>query len=237
VVLWFHDLALCRIIAAELLRSGLTDREPLAHRHLTEDIVGAFVAQQYSEIIHSKGRTIEDIIGSASFIPAIDNLLYAPQIPFREVYIRSVEEPDIFRDEPWRFMNETPRGKRIFGKLEDLLGHDGAASLMVEYLGSEISFKDTLEKRLKADAKIFFSQWYGSYPEVNYRVGNIEDLKKPGGVFLHRIEVIRDGDSIKEPVTVRIKMRTTLQRTWFGTGRERQGLLSGFQRRLLIRFK
>jgi hypothetical protein len=136
--------------------------------------------------------------------PTIDSLLYAPQIPFREVYFPSVEEPDPFRDEPWYFMNELPRGKRILGKIEDLVGEKRTAALVAAYLKKEARFEELVERTL-GKAQWFFSQWYGAYPKVNYRLKEMRDVPLDNGKVRHLVEVVREGAVIREPVTVRLE--------------------------------
>ncbi|MDJ0761726.1 MAG: hypothetical protein QNJ97_01960 [Myxococcota bacterium] len=201
----FHDLALVRSIGFELLRSTIARIEPLPRRFVTLDMVGSFVADIYSTEVHKRHRSVKDIVGFASFLPIIDNLLYAPQVPFREVYTRSIEDPDLLRDEPWRATNDLPYGKRILGKIEDRLGSRQTAALMTDLLQLKRPFDVGLKLALGSNAAAFEKQWYGTYPSVNYRIGEIQDIQKPDGKVLHRVAVIREGDAVWEPVTVRIK--------------------------------
>jgi hypothetical protein len=201
--IYFHDLAVVRAVSAELVWEAAIRKQSPLDRFVAADAVGTFMTRCYSEEIHQKQRTVEDIVGFASVFPTIDSLLYAPQIPFREVYFPSVEEPDPFRDEPWYFMNELPRGKRILGKLQDLVGREGAQKAVVAILEGE-PLRKVVNERL-GDAKWFFDQWYGAYPRVNYRLGAILDLPAGDGRVLHRIEVVREGAVIREPVTVRLE--------------------------------
>ncbi len=201
---FFHDLAVVRGVGAELVWPGPLRRQPPRYRYVAADMVGTFLKGRYSEEIHQKQRTVEDLVGIASIFPTIDNLLYAPMIPFREVYFPSVEEPDPFRDEPWYFMNELPRGKRILGKLEDLLGKTGRREVVAELLRGDATLRTVADRHL-GDAGWFFEQWYGAYPKVNYRLGELSDIRLADGRYRHLVEVIREGAVIREPVPVRLE--------------------------------
>ncbi len=221
IALWFHDIALARGVAAELLRADSNAKEPLQDRFITADLLGAHFAKKYAREFHEKGRTVEEIIGFASFLPQVDHLLYAPQVPFREVYAKRAEAPDQLRDEPWRYTNELPRGKRILWKLEDRLGEEETRALIETYLASDRSLQALVAERMgKKDAKQFRDQWYGHYPRVNYRVGKVEDIHTEGA-FRHKVEIIREGEVISEPVTVQItdKAGRSERLTWDGRGR------------------
>ncbi|MCP4677759.1 MAG: hypothetical protein GY854_20020 [Deltaproteobacteria bacterium] len=218
--MWFHDLAVARVVGAQLVWPVLHRIEGPLHRHITADVVGSRIAGSYSRDVHQASKTVAEMIGFASFIPTVDNLLYAPQVPFREVYSQSVEEPDYLRDEPWRFMNQLPRGKRILGKLEDLVGVDAAEQLVVRMLGENAAFEEVIAGSLGEDHQWFFDQWYGVYPQVNYRLGKIEDIPLGDGKIMHRVEVVREGEVIREPVTVRITDKDKIYEdvSWEGDG-------------------
>jgi hypothetical protein len=219
-VLWFHDLALVRQVGAQMVWPILNRYQSKMDRYLVADIVGSSLAERYMREIHHGSKSVKQMLGWAGFIPVIDHMLYSPQVPFREVYSKSVEDPDPLRDSPWLFMNKLPWGKRILGKLEDLIGVEQTQQLVKNVVADKMLFSEAIQEYLDPDPTWFYDQWYGSYPSVNYRIGKIEDKKLPGGKWHHRVEIIRDGRSIREPVTVHItdknKVRTEL--TWDGIG-------------------
>jgi hypothetical protein len=219
-VLWFHDLALVRQVSAQMVWPIVSKTQSRMDRYLVADMVGSGLAEQYTREIHQGSKSVKQMLGWAGFIPVIDHMLYAPQVPFREVYSKSVEDPDPLRDAPWRFMNELPWGRRILGKLEDLIGVEKTEQLAKNVVTDKMLFADAIGDHLGGNPTWFYNQWYGIYPSVNYRIGKIEDERLPNGKWRHRVEIIRDGMSIREPVTVTItdkhKVRTEL--TWDGQG-------------------
>jgi hypothetical protein len=222
--LWFHDLALARATAAQFAWQGLQAKEKPEDRYIVADVIGSYFAERYSKDIHKKSRTVKDLIGFLSFVPTVDNLLYAPEIPFREVYYQSVEEPDLLRDEPWRSANRLPRGKRVLGKFEDLVGRKATDRLIRDLMTSDKPFEDLVLRELGRDGGWFFDQWLGDYPKVNYLVGEIEDAAIEGGIR-HRVEVKREGDQIREPVTVRIIDDDNLYKDVIWDGQGERGLV------------
>lgn len=203
-VLSFHDIALAREIAAFLARPACAETEPPIHRNVTSLVAGAYFGDLFADAAHDGMRSIKDLVGFAAFLPRIDNLLYSPQIPFRESYSIFVEEEDPLRDDPARFSNRLPGGRRILAKLVDLEGEEAAGEIIAAVLRREAGFDEGVRALLGPQADTFFDQWYGDYPSVNYAVASVSDEPLPDGTFRHVIEVFREGADIVEPVTVEI---------------------------------
>jgi hypothetical protein len=222
-LLAFHDQVVARELGAELAHRAMGSRESPEHRHLAAELVGAVIGRLYVDEIVGGGQSVQELIGIAGFLPRVDNLLYAPQVPFREAYSQSVEGEDPLRDEPWRFMNRLPRGRRVAAKLEDLLGQEQVQALAVELLTGRADLRGVVEQSLgRPGAQRFFDQWLDEYPSVNYRLGAIEDERLEDGRVRHRVQVFRDGERIVEPVTVRITDEDGKSEdvTWNGEGQE-----------------
>jgi hypothetical protein len=118
-------------------------------------------------------------------------------------------------------MNRLPRGKRILGKLEDLLGADAAHELLLSYVRGSQGLDTVLAGRLGSQGSdAFEAAWLSDYPSVNYRIGRVEDVPRDAR-FVHRVEIVREGDALREPVRVRIEDEDgeTADVTWNGEGR------------------
>ncbi|MCK9464156.1 MAG: hypothetical protein M0R80_31435 [Proteobacteria bacterium] len=200
----FHDAALAQELGAALA-AELSAGEPPELRFLAAEVVGARVRELYVAAAHGRAESLKDVVGFAAFIPYVDNLLYAPEVPFREAYATSPEEEDPLRDAPWLFANDLPRGRRVLAKLEDLLGADAAAALVAEYAESDIGFGALLRERLGDRAARFEADWLGAYPKLNYRITRVADVPLGGGRFRHEVAVARDGAEAVEPLTVRME--------------------------------
>ncbi len=201
--LFFHDLSLVRAVAPTMVFESALRNTSSLYRFAAADVLGVFFADYYSKTIHKRMRSVEDIIGFARVLPTIDNLLYAPQVPFREVYFRFYEEPEPLRDEPWLFMNNHPRGKRLLTKLYDRSNEDRVIEAVRNMLEFGLPFDKAVEFVTEEDADVFFNTWYKTYPKLNYRLGVVEDETLSNGKFLHKAEIFRDGEQVKEKVTVR----------------------------------
>lgn len=223
VVLAFHDKVLARELGAELAHHALGADEPVRYRHVAAEVIGAVLGRLYEEEVIGGGKSVHDLIGIAGFLPRVDNLLYAPQVPFREAYSPSVEGEDPLRDEPWRFMNRLPRGLRVAAKLEDLVGRERVRAVTADLVAGRRDLWGAIEESLgRPGARRFFEQWLDEYPSVNYRLGAIEDQPLDGGRVRHRVQILQDGERVFEPVKVRITDDDGESEdvTWDGEGRE-----------------
>jgi len=205
-VLSFHDIALAEVAAARLAAPLTTaaKQSDSFQRRLIADTLGAHFGAAFALKIYGGAKSMRDIIGFAAFIPYIDSLIYAPQIPFRETYSKSVKIEDPLRDEPWRFMNRLPRGRRIAAKLLDLIGPKATTRFFADYLAGKHSFNALLDSVLGDFAPLFRKQWFGDYPSINYFVKSTKDEPRPDGRFVHQVIIGKEGKDIIEPVTVRI---------------------------------
>jgi hypothetical protein len=168
-----------------------------------------------------KEEYARDILKIGGFIPAIDQIMYAPSMEFKEAYFNSIYEPLIFRDEPWHFFNLFPRGKLIYEKLVDLLGIEEFNLLVSDYFRAKEDFIKVCLRRYGRSFEWFFKQWLGPIPRVNYRLKEITKVKV-GEEFLYYIEVVKEGDSwVREPLELEIVEADGRVRVlrWNGDGR------------------
>jgi hypothetical protein len=216
--LWFHDLALARAIGIVTALRQRPSEEP--ERYVWAEAFGASLSERHSQEVHGKSQSMQELVGFASFIPLIDSLLYAPQIPFAEAYFRSVERRDPLRDEPWRFMNEQPDGGRLHGKLVDLVGNSRARAA-IETIAAGQPVRPTLDRIIPDGSAWFLAQWMGRYPSVDYVLLETKDEPASGGQYLHTAVIERRGDSIREPVVVAFEDKTghRAELVWPGQGR------------------
>lgn len=212
----FHEADIAKNIAIILARQRTAKETTLGP--LWAEVIGYYQKQQYLKSVANQSEELHQLLRFASFIPYVDNLIYAPQIPFEHVYTASIEEKDYFRAELWRTLNSLPRGKRILAKLEDRIGIERTKKLMEQYLGSNQSFFIIVEGFLESHAQ-FFSQWLGSYPRISYDLGKIKSDAK-GDHYQHQVQVHRRGAPIVEPVTVQLTDRngTSTRLVWNGEG-------------------
>jgi hypothetical protein len=217
----FHERAAARALLRLLVAPLSTERDAPADRPWADDLRATLLSDVDEARRHGHALTPQEILGFAAFHPAVDQLLYAPQVPFPDVYFGSVDELDRFRDDPMRAFAPTARGRRLLESARDAHG-DAFAGVAEALLRGPGSARAALAVGEVEPGRI--AQWLAAptHP-VNYRLGAVTTTRERGG-YAHRIEVLRDvppGDPQPvEPVEVQAEDddgRTVLGR-WDGRG-------------------
>ncbi|MBN2718104.1 MAG: hypothetical protein JXX14_19820 [Deltaproteobacteria bacterium] len=215
--LMFHESDVAKTVATAIVSASTQKKEQAAFQFVAE-VIGYHFQQRYIQAAKAKREELAQLLRFLAFNPYVDNLIYAPQMPFDHAYLQSIEEPDAFRAELWRTLNQLPRGKRIVAKLTDLMGKEKLDSFFDNYLKSDTPFLRYLDTHIE-NATRFRQQWFGPYPRVGYALGKTQS-RKAGKEYVHTVEIIQSGQPIVEPVTVLIKDlrngQTRLQ--WDGEG-------------------
>lgn len=199
----FHLEAIARGWADVLSMSMLVDaHDPSTDLWLSGAIAMALLDLWRAHRDHAD-EFAADILRNLTFVPAVDRFLYTQQAAFSQTYFRGVEDDLPLRNHPLWFAHALPTGRRLHGKLTDTIG--------VQRVGR---FYDTLLDDLSADPLAvaertyghslgwFFDQWLGTYPEVDYWVGDVRSVPIAGG-WEHTIVVHkRSRRPLVEPVQV-----------------------------------
>jgi hypothetical protein len=216
----FHEFDVVRAVVEQILDERLLDRERLDDLGWSPQVSASFLTDRYTLRSYQREEYAAEILSGAAWIPAIDRVLYAPQIPFASAYFYTLEDPDPLRDSLAQFANLRPRGRLIAAKLRDLLG-DAAVEKLVRAQLSGQPVRAAAEALYQGPLDWFFTQWLGPYPAVDYRFGPIRSERTASG-WRHRVTVEKRGsDPPIEPVEVRLRDATgkaQLQR-WDGHGR------------------
>lgn len=200
----FHRFALLRefFTALALRDPGVGDEW-----HVAADALGAWLRDRYVRARFGAAEDAFDVLSLWSWIPAVDSLLYAPQVAFVGAYFRMVNEEDPLRPNFVDFPSTEPRGKLIYEKLLDRVGPERTARAM-DALVHGRALLDVLRDTLGADAMGFWKTWSGPYPSVRYTL--VDWRSRParcqaGPCFAAEVVVSREGDAVAEPVMVRLR--------------------------------
>jgi hypothetical protein len=201
----FHRRQLARAVFAHQLIPRLAGRED-AERDDAVDLVASYLADLFVVRRYDTAEFVQNILKPASFVPAIDQLLYAPQTLFSEAYFGDQAAGDPLRDDPRRFMHLRPRGRLYYEKLRDLVGPTRLEQAMRAVLIRGQDHRAAAAAAAGAPVDWFFRQWSLPHPHVDYRLVSHSARPMAGGRFENRVVVARDtepGDRPPvEPVTV-----------------------------------
>ncbi len=144
-----------------------------------------------------------DVLRNLAFVPAVDRFLYTQQASFSQTYFRGVEDDLPLRNHPLWFSHEIPTGRRLHGKLTDTLGSRGVGAVYDALLDDPSAEPVALVERVYGRTMDwFFDQWLGTYPKVDYWVGEVDSERVDGG-WQHAITIHkRSRQPVVEPVQV-----------------------------------
>lgn len=205
VVQAFQIRALRRAFFARFAQPIAARADPVADRGWAEDLRGVVMLELDELRRSSQAMTPQQLLSAFAFHPAIDALLYAPQIAFEDVYFASVDEPDPYRDEPSRARVPSARGHRLLESARDVLEPRAFERFVAMIANGRRSVRDALE-RVDPDATLRLPTWLATpLLETNYRLGEIRSERLESGRWRHTVEVIREGAHRVEPVEVEVE--------------------------------
>ncbi|MDH5493453.1 MAG: hypothetical protein OEY14_15980, partial [Myxococcales bacterium] len=206
IVRAFHRRALLRAFFRVLLEPGIDALEPARDRDWAEDWRAVLLTDLDDMRLRGRVHTPADLVGWAAFHPLVDQLLYAPQVAFLDVFFNSVSEPDRFREAPERARRPRSRGRRLLEAARDQLPAEAFDRLARGLLARREPARALLERIGGAALLERLEQWLRAPElELNYRLGRVRSRQLPDGSWTHRIEILRDGADRQEPVEVRIE--------------------------------
>lgn len=197
----FHRFPLLREVFGLALRGALAEPRAL-DAHWAEDAFAAYLLERYVTERFGAKEDAFDILSPFAFIPSIDSMLYAPDLPFVEAYFRLVREDDPLFEDLAVHPRVVPRGRILYEKLSDRVGRRAAQRLFEGALEDGALFP-ALRRALGGEAEAFLNTWLGPYPEVRYALAGFGESSTVSGEILAYAVVERQGEPVAEPVTVR----------------------------------
>ncbi|HEY2745596.1 MAG TPA: hypothetical protein VGL86_13265 [Polyangia bacterium] len=218
----FHEFELARAVYESWVARRTRAVERADDFGWAPGAAASYLVDLYTLRSYRKAEFAREILAWASFIPAIDRVMYAPQVPFASSYFYTLEDPDPLRDNLAQFDNTRPTGKTVYTKLRDLLG-TRAVDLLTRAQLAGVALRPEAEKIRGQPLDWFWKQWLGPYPPVDYRFADVHSERVGKHGWRHVARVIKLGDHAPvEPVEVRAtdKKGNALTETWDGNGRE-----------------
>lgn len=207
-----HDRALARAFFRWHLAPRVNRVEASADRAWAEDLRAVVLTDLDLRRQSGELTTTEDLMSWAGFHPAVDQLLYAPQVAFTDALFGVVSEPDSFRESPERSRHPQARGRRILEHARDRFSAERLREWTRELLRLRRPAPDTLGDGERSALRRWLEA--PNLP-VNYRLGEVLTTRE-GDEYVHRIEVFRDGSNRREPVVIRVEQRrgAPVNATW-----------------------
>ncbi|HVZ87582.1 MAG TPA: hypothetical protein VHG72_11475, partial [Polyangia bacterium] len=205
----YHHLQLVRAILTAVVDARLAAVED-GDRELAAGIFGDYLTEIYAASQFHKLEYAADILRPFDFVPAVDQLLYAPLLASSSSYFSDVRDEDRVRDDVRLFADPTaPSPRLVYNKLLDLLGPARFGKLARLALAEQRPLRPTAAEIFGADLGWFWRQWLGPLPRVNYRLQSVRVTPAAGGGDHVAIDVRREGATVREPVEVAVTDRSS----------------------------
>jgi len=205
----YHRRELARAVFAAALDARARAVEPDPDVELSAEVI-ATQAVDALDIDHFRHLEFaRELLRPLAFLPAVDQLIYAPLVAASSSYFGDVAprdiERDIERDDVRRFSHGRPDGRLIDAKLVDLLGSDRVTRLAGLVIADGVPLRRATERVFGAPLDWFWTQWLAPVPaRVNYRLAAIRTTPlSPRGVHVV-VDVERQNADLLEPVTLRL---------------------------------
>jgi hypothetical protein len=217
----YHRFELVRAVFAAVLGDALARSEVPEDRDLAAGVLASYLLEVFTLREFKKIEFAKDLLRPVDFIPAVDQLMYAPLVASSSTYFGDVDDADPVRDDVRRFSHKTPSARLVYNKLLDVLGPAGMTRLPRAVLGEGKPLRVAAAEIFGADLTWFWRQWLGPRPRVNYRLVSVKVTPRAaaaagpaGDAGVHvAIELGREGDDVLEPVEVAVVDRAGGKRT------------------------
>jgi hypothetical protein len=200
----FHRRALRRALFA-FIAAPLAAVDPVADRSWVTDLRAVVLVDLDEARRHHGAQTPQEMLQLFAFHPAVDQLLYAPQIAFEDAYFAAIEERDPFRDDPVRARRPLSRGRRILEMARDALPAPAFSRFVAMLVHARRPARVALARAAPERASRLPSWLAATGEPVNYRLGERRSERLPDGSRRHTIEIHRDGATRAEPVEVLVE--------------------------------
>ena len=200
----FHRRALRRALFADFA-APLAAVDPPADRSWVTDLRAVVLVDLDEARRHHGAQTPQELLQLFAFHPAVDQLLYAPQIAFEDAYFAAIEERDPFRDDPVRARRPLSRGRRILEMARDALPAASFQRFVAMLVHARRPAAAALAGAAPERAPRLRSWLDATGEPLNYRLGERRTEALPDGTSRHTIEIFRDGATRAEPVEVLVE--------------------------------
>lgn len=198
----FHRFPILREVFGALAVRHLAGSEPPRTRGIAADAVAAWMVDRYVASRYGHAEDAFDVLDIWSFIPRIDSLLYAPDLPFIGAFFRVIREDDPLRAPVEDHRLPVVRGKIIYDKLLDRVGEAGVDRVLSAVVnGTPLTEAVAGALGGEAAAQAFFETWLGPYPDVEYVLADVTSAPH-GDSHTATVLIERYGDAVAEPLQV-----------------------------------
>jgi hypothetical protein len=211
----YHRIEIARAIFTVVADAAVRAHETPADRDRAAGVLAAYLTDVYTRAEFRYVEYFRELLSPFDFVPAVDQLLYAPLLASPSTYFGDVDDSDAIRDGVDRFTAIGPGPRLLYNKLLDLIGPARFPVLARRLYFDHVPLRRAAADAFAADLGWFWRQWLVTLPAVNYRLDVVRVT--PGAAGTHvTITLGRElppGAVLREPVDVEVNDRAGGKRT------------------------
>jgi len=210
----YHRQELAPAVITAVVDARIAATEAPADRRMAAGVLADYLTELFAVVQFKKLEYAADLLRPFDFVPAVDQLIYAPLLAASSSYFGDVRDEDRVRDDVRLFADPAaPSPRLVYSKLYDLLGSAKFPALARKMLNEGVPLRRAAAETFGADLDWFWRQWLGPLPRVNYRLESVRVTPAAGGGDHVEIDVRREGQLIREPVEVAVADRAGVTHT------------------------
>ena len=208
----YHRMEIARAVFALVADAAVRVHELPIDRPRAAGVLAAYLTDVYTRAEYRFVEYFRELLSPIDFVPAVDQLLYAPLLASSSTYFGDVDDREPVRDGVDRFAHAGPGPRMLYNKLLDLVGPARFPVLARKLYVEHVPLRRAAADVFGAELGWFWAQWLHDVPRVNYRIETVRVTPAPAGSHV-TIAVRREGDTVREPVEVKVADRAGGERT------------------------
>ena len=208
----YHRLEIARAVFATVADAAIRAYEAPIDRDRDAGVIAAFLTDVYARAAFQYIEYFRELLSPIDFVPAVDQLMYAPLLASPSTYFGDVDDREEILDGVARFASPAAPGPRLlYNKLIDLLGPARFPAFARKLYIDHTPMRRAAEEMFGADLQWFWNLWLVGIWPVNYRLESVRVTPRPVGSHV-TVVVAREGIG-REPIEVLVVDRDGGERT------------------------
>src|SRR5205823_2248514 len=142
-------------------------------RDRTAGVLASYLTDVYTRAEFQYVEYFRELLSPFDFVPAVDQLLYAPLLASPATYFGDVDDRDTIADGVDRFTVIGPGPRLLYNKLLDLIGPARFPALARHLYFDHVPLRRAAADAFGADLGWFWKQWLVMLPSTNYRLQSV----------------------------------------------------------------
>ena len=206
----YHRLELARAVFTSLMVRASKHHEPDPDVELAADCLAAHFTERFTLNTFREMKFARELLRPLAFIPAVDQLMYAPLVASSASYFGEITDRQGLRDDLRQFSHHRLGGRALYAKLQDLLGAAGVDRMVHQMLHEHIPLRKAAATEFGGELAWFWNLGFDDpAPAVNYRLVSVKVDRSPGDRRSAHVTIDLARQTEMPSVRERVEVRAT----------------------------